>query len=147
MGIGASKSPLLALEGIKTEGFISQWCDCSNKKLLGAPGIATGSRDATNGAPGLTRNKNATRSKGIATRRDWRRSSERSSSTRFGHPEVPGSQLLFWTGAWEPLLPRGTLWKLREELRKNGFDQRGGFDCRVLDPRRAAGVGRLSSSG
>lgn len=53
--------------------------------------------------------------------------------------QVPGSQLLFWTGAWEPPLPRGTLWKLREELRKNGFDQRGGFDCRVLDPRHFCG--------
>ena len=28
-----------------------------NKKLLGAPGIATRSKDATLGAPGLTRNK------------------------------------------------------------------------------------------
>ena len=35
-----------------------------NKKLLGAPGIATRSKDATTGAPGLTtRNKDATRSK------------------------------------------------------------------------------------
>ena len=40
----------------------------SNKKPLGAPGIATRSKDATNGAPGrTTRNKNATRNKCIAT--------------------------------------------------------------------------------
>ncbi|CAJ1403744.1 unnamed protein product [Effrenium voratum] len=47
--------------------------------------------------------------------------------------QIPGSQLLFWTGAWEPPLLNTTLVKLQESLANHGLLQRCGFDCRVLD--------------
>jgi len=49
--------------------------------------------------------------------------------------QVPGSQLLFWTGSWEPPLLKTTLTKLRETLKEHGLLQRCGFDCRVFDAR------------
>ena len=49
--------------------------------------------------------------------------------------EVPGSQLLFWTGAWEPPLLQTTLRMLHRQLQQHDVLQRCGFDCKVLEPR------------
>lgn len=49
--------------------------------------------------------------------------------------QVPGSQLLFWTGAWEPPLLQTTLRTLHRQLQQHDVLQRCGFDCKVLEPR------------
>mmetsp|Transcript_46632 Transcript_46632/g.110883 ORF Transcript_46632/g.110883 Transcript_46632/m.110883 type:complete len:404 (+) Transcript_46632:39-1250(+) len=45
--------------------------------------------------------------------------------------DVEGSQLLFWTGTWEPAVRSSTLTRLRAALEKAGVRDRCGYDCKV----------------
>eukprot|EP00930_Biecheleria_cincta_P077156 TRINITY_DN6442_c0_g1_i1.p1 TRINITY_DN6442_c0_g1~~TRINITY_DN6442_c0_g1_i1.p1 ORF type:complete len:294 (-),score=46.81 TRINITY_DN6442_c0_g1_i1:36-917(-) len=47
--------------------------------------------------------------------------------------EVPGSQLLLWTGAWEPPIPLSQPKNLQDLFRSRGLPDRCGYDCRVFD--------------
>ena len=72
-GIATSNKKLLGAKGIATRSKDATrgapGIATSNKKLLGAKGIATRSKDATRGAPGIaTSNKKLLGAKGIATR-------------------------------------------------------------------------------
>lgn len=50
--------------------------------------------------------------------------------------QVPGSQLLFWTGTWEPPILATTKGRLREAFAALGLGSRCGFDVRTVDPPR-----------
>jgi len=50
--------------------------------------------------------------------------------------QVPGSQLLFWTGTWEPPILVATKGRLREAFAALGLGSRCGFDVRTVDPPR-----------
>mmetsp|Transcript_57813 Transcript_57813/g.134641 ORF Transcript_57813/g.134641 Transcript_57813/m.134641 type:complete len:122 (+) Transcript_57813:169-534(+) len=58
---------------------------------------------------------------------------------------VRGSQLLLWTGTWEPPMRRSKLDKLRAELHAAGMGDRCGCDCKVTSaaPASARIVERL----
>jgi len=47
--------------------------------------------------------------------------------------EIPDSQLLFWTGAWEPPLHSSQLANLQDLLQRRGLSARCGYDCRAID--------------
>ena len=62
---GCGKGSLSTSTGLNSPESPSTSAETSTAgPLLGAPGLTTRSKDATNGAPGLTRSKDAARSKG-----------------------------------------------------------------------------------